>query len=166
MALFWQNGYEATSLDTLTRRLGLSRSSLYACFGSKRGMLMRALELYAAGLVARIAAAADEAAGDDAVAAMLRVIATTEDPAHGCLLVNCIAELAPHDDELAGFARDQLAAVEAMVTERLPGGGPERAVRGRALVALGVGALTMRKSGIDPGGIDAMLEAAVPLLGR
>lgn len=159
--LFWREGYAATSLGALTRTLDLSRSSLYACFGSKRELLMRALEFYAEALVRRLREAAQAAPGAE-VAAILSALAATENPAHGCLLVNCIAELAPHDPELAAFARKKLAEVEALVAERLAGDGREE--RARALVALAVGALTLRKAGVDPAAVEAMLAAAEPRL--
>ena len=46
MDLFWSKGYEATSLDDLCEVTGLSRSSLYAAFGSKRNLLLRSVERY------------------------------------------------------------------------------------------------------------------------
>jgi AcrR family transcriptional regulator len=46
MALFWRQGYEGTSLADLTRELGLTRPSLYAAFGSKEGLFLKALDLY------------------------------------------------------------------------------------------------------------------------
>lgn len=41
---FIQYGYEGTSLDDLVKATGLLRGSLYATFGSKRGMFLAALE--------------------------------------------------------------------------------------------------------------------------
>ena len=46
MELFWRQGYEGTSLADLTRELGLTRPSLYAAFGSKEGLFLKALDLY------------------------------------------------------------------------------------------------------------------------
>ncbi len=46
MEAFWEKGYEATSLDDLCEVTGLSRSSLYATFGSKRKLLLRSVDRY------------------------------------------------------------------------------------------------------------------------
>ena len=46
MMVFWSKGYEATSLDDLCEVTGLSRSSLYATFGSKRSLLLRSVDRY------------------------------------------------------------------------------------------------------------------------
>jgi AcrR family transcriptional regulator len=46
MLLFWRQGYEGTSLTDLTRELGLTRPSLYAAFKSKKGLFLKALDLY------------------------------------------------------------------------------------------------------------------------
>ena len=46
LQLFWREGYEATSLDGLLEKTGLSKSSFYGAFGSKHEMLLVALDRY------------------------------------------------------------------------------------------------------------------------
>lgn len=46
MGLFWQRGYEATSVRDLTGYLGISNSSLYATFGDKHEIFLAALARY------------------------------------------------------------------------------------------------------------------------
>ena len=48
MQLFWRHGYEGTSLNDLTRELGVTRPSLYAAFESKESLFLKALDLYEA----------------------------------------------------------------------------------------------------------------------
>jgi AcrR family transcriptional regulator len=49
MLLFWDRGYEATSLEDLTEAMGLSLSSLYAAFGDKERLYLAAIDRYLAG---------------------------------------------------------------------------------------------------------------------
>ncbi|MFD7668733.1 TetR/AcrR family transcriptional regulator [Streptomyces sp. NPDC059788] len=49
MLLFWEQGYEATSLAQLRAGTGLSSASLYGAFGSKEGLFERAVEHYMKG---------------------------------------------------------------------------------------------------------------------
>ncbi len=46
MRVFWQKGFEATTIDDLVQATGLKRGSLYHAFGDKAGMFCRTLELY------------------------------------------------------------------------------------------------------------------------
>src|ERR1700753_313810 len=44
--LFWQQGYERTSLADLTKAMGITPPSFYFAFGSKEGLFRRVLEQY------------------------------------------------------------------------------------------------------------------------
>lgn len=46
MELFWEQGYEATSVQDLVDHLGLNRSSLYNTFGGKHDLYLEALDRY------------------------------------------------------------------------------------------------------------------------
>ncbi|NEI73167.1 TetR family transcriptional regulator [Rhizobium lusitanum] len=46
LAVFWQKGYEGTSLEDLTRATGVARPGLYAVFGNKEALFFKAIERY------------------------------------------------------------------------------------------------------------------------
>lgn len=46
MHAFWKNGWRDTTPQRLVEATGLSRSSLYATFGDKKGLFLAALDLY------------------------------------------------------------------------------------------------------------------------
>ena len=54
LQLFWQKGYEGTSLSDLTEAMGINRPSLYAAFGNKEELYRRALERYTRGTTEQI----------------------------------------------------------------------------------------------------------------
>ncbi|NBN78251.1 TetR family transcriptional regulator [Microvirga tunisiensis] len=164
LEVFRRQGFEATSLDDLTGAMGISRSSLYAAFGSKQDVLLAALRTYSAKALAalRDIAAADRAG---AVPAMLTALANPSGGPHGCLLVNCITELAPQNEEVADLGRRHLEAIERMVADSLgPDGSPVALDRARALTALAIGTLTLRKSGLPAGQIEAALVQGIAAL--
>ena len=49
MLLFWEHGYEATSINTLTSALGVTPSSIYSAFGDKKMLFFEAVDLYMTG---------------------------------------------------------------------------------------------------------------------
>ncbi|MDE8652355.1 TetR/AcrR family transcriptional regulator [Novosphingobium album (ex Liu et al. 2023)] len=46
LRVFWQHGYEGASLSELTEAMGITKPSLYACFGNKEALFRKALDLY------------------------------------------------------------------------------------------------------------------------
>ena len=43
----WERGYAATPVSTIVQETGVNAASLYARFGSKKGLMLAALEMYA-----------------------------------------------------------------------------------------------------------------------
>jgi AcrR family transcriptional regulator len=46
MVVFWERGYEGTSLSDLTEAMGIERPSLYSAFGCKEALFREAIDLY------------------------------------------------------------------------------------------------------------------------
>ena len=46
LRVFWQRGYEGASMAELTEAMGITKPSLYACFGNKESLFRAALDLY------------------------------------------------------------------------------------------------------------------------
>ena len=168
LAVFWRQGYEAASLDDLTAAMGLSRSSFYACFGSKHATLLAAVRSYADERFAALATiAGSEPDARAAVRAMLALVAGAEGGEHGCLFVNAVIELAPRDAELAALARAHVARVSALVAAALARAGLAPALaerRAGALLSCAIGATMLRKAGIPAAHVAALLAEADSLL--
>ncbi|MGI5149456.1 TetR/AcrR family transcriptional regulator [Plantactinospora sp. CA-294935] len=49
MRVFWQQGYESSSLADLTGAMGITRTGMYAAFGNKEQLFRKALQRYADG---------------------------------------------------------------------------------------------------------------------
>jgi TetR/AcrR family transcriptional regulator, transcriptional repressor for nem operon len=100
---FWSKGYEATSLDDLCAATGLSRSSLYGTFGSKRNLLLQAVDRYVERRTPDLAGILAQAPVQAAFATLAQrfIDQIVSGPGRrGCFLGNCAAEL-PRGDRAA-----------------------------------------------------------------
>lgn len=126
MDLLWTRGYEATSVDDLCEATGLSRSSLYATFGSKRDLLLRSVDRYVERRTPNIAAIlARPLPVREAFAALLRefidqIIAGSG--RRGCFLGNCAAELPRADRKALARVRQGMGRTEAIFRDALARG--------------------------------------------
>jgi TetR/AcrR family transcriptional repressor of nem operon len=114
--VFWAKGFEHSSLDDLCAATGLNRSSLYAAFGAKRELYLRALARYEEGSAARIAAALERRPVRDGLRLFLDglIEAIVAGPGRsGCFIGNCAAEMAGLDRAAAARVRRRLARIEA-----------------------------------------------------
>src|SRR5258708_5963561 len=123
MEIFWSKGYEATSLDDLCAVTRLSRSSLYATFGSKRNLLLRSVDRYVEQRTPRIAAIlAQPGPVRDAFAALAEqfIDQIVSGPGRrGCFLGNCAAELPRSDRAALTRVRQGLDSIEARFRDAL-----------------------------------------------
>src|ERR1700743_2129709 len=89
--VFWSKGYDGVTIDDLVAGMGVGRPSLYAVFGDKRTIFLRALRAYAEAKGARAAKALfSPPVLRDSLAGFLRHAvesATEEGSAPRCLLV-------------------------------------------------------------------------------
>ena len=164
MDLFWRQGYEATSLDDLTRAMRVSRSSFYATFGSKHQVLIAAVQRYSDGILNHLKACASEIPdAGKAFDAMIAIIADPQGDEKGCLFVNSVAELVPRDTEMAALARQHIGRVTALLTGTLAKSGipaREARVRSSAALSLAFGATILRKAGVASRTMAALVQQA------
>lgn len=94
MRLFWRDGYDRVSIQTITATLGINRPSLYATFGDKEALFLKALQLYRDAYPAKILAALRSSPGGKrAILAMFDLIKDTYtevDSPPGCMIMATI----------------------------------------------------------------------------
>ncbi len=99
--VFWERGYAGTAIDDLQIATGLSRSSLYLAFGTKRAVFDAALADYVASFLdPRLGPLEAPGAGLGDAVAYFRSLAeyfARPDASRGCLYINSISELAGRD---------------------------------------------------------------------
>jgi TetR/AcrR family transcriptional regulator, transcriptional repressor for nem operon len=124
--VFWANGYEATSLNDLTRAMKLGRGSLYNEFGDKHSLFIEALDRYRRERLSELEAALAKAPSVRAgIAAVLRGTVKrlwADETRRGCLMVNSAAELASTDPAVASRAEDAFARHERVFRSALERG--------------------------------------------
>ena len=123
MAVFWSRGYHATALPDLLSATRLSRGSLYAAFGGKHALFLRALDRYIADALARIdVELGPRHAPVDGLRTFLAGYVERTSGAsgrRGCLLVATAMELAGHDAEVDRRIASFFKAMEARVADAL-----------------------------------------------
>lgn len=172
--LFWRRGYTRTSLNDLVDELGLLRGSLYAAFGDKHGLFLRALERYAADARDRSAPLLEDGPVLPRLRAMLLGIFAdaAEAPGRGCLLGNTAAEALPADVAAADIVSHALRDLEDVIRRALAQGQAtgeidaaiDPGAHARMLVALTQGLHVTARAESDPHRLaDAVDAALAPL---
>lgn len=88
MRVFWERGYEGTSLDDLTQAMGINRSSLYSTFGDKESLFRRVISLYGEQQLTFVSIALGQPTARKAIEALWRnTVKFLSDSTHprGCL---------------------------------------------------------------------------------
>ncbi|MEU4153229.1 TetR/AcrR family transcriptional regulator [Streptomyces sp. NPDC026659] len=177
LELFWRRGYEATSLTDLVEHLGIGRASIYATFGSKHELYLKAMDRYTETrdpvLLTELSQPGPALPAVRAVVRRFAAEATTpEGRLNGCFVTNTAAELAPHDPAAARRVEISWEHVEtllhsALVRAQAQGELPEdRDPRtlARMLLVLLQGVRIVGKASDDPARVRDAAEQALALL--
>jgi TetR/AcrR family transcriptional repressor of nem operon len=114
--LFWAQGYNGTPPQTILDGTGLSRSSLYDTYGDKHSLFLRCLNHYRDTETVAGIRYLDEA--PDPAAAIRKLFHGYWEYAQayrhnkGCLMVNTLNEVAPHDPEVAAIVAENRQSLE------------------------------------------------------
>lgn len=116
MELFWQKGYEATSVQDLVQHMGINRGSLYDTFKDKHNLFLAAVSHYHETVVkdaiARLEApSASRSAIVDYFNRMVDCL-TGDEAQRGCLMTNTIVELAVQHPDIAAQLQMSLQRIE------------------------------------------------------
>lgn len=173
MRLFWERGYQATSLDDLLEATGLSKQSLYNAFGGKRELFLKALDLYRC---QRLPALRELLAGSGRARALVeravREAAERKDPREcplGCLMANTALELGSHDPEIAAEVRKMMLGYEKILSETIARGQREGEITTRhtsSVIAQSLrntldGVAILQKAGASSQRIRAVVDMAL-----
>ncbi|MEU3375364.1 TetR family transcriptional regulator [Streptomyces sp. NPDC006660] len=177
LELFWRRGYEATSMADLVEHLGIGRASIYATFGNKHELYLKALDRYNEHHDAALLSALSQPG--PALPAVRTLVRRFAAEAHandrrslGCFVTNTAAELGAHDrsaarrvetswDHVETLLRSALTRAQAQ--DELPADRDPRTLA-RMLLVLMQGLRVVGKVSQDPGRVRDAAEQALKLL--
>jgi AcrR family transcriptional regulator len=172
--VFWQKGFQGTSLDDITAATGLAKPSLYAAFGDKNALFLKVLDRYHARIVTNAERILQEGpSARDAIERWLKgfvPFCSGIKGSRGCLSVNTAADGASDQKEvrtrierfnrkLEELLRSRLGADRAQFAEAFD---PDAAAH--TIMAIYLGLMVMAKEAPDAARVRATLSQAMKLL--
>lgn len=175
MGVFWRKGYEATSLADLLEATGLSKSSLYGTFGSKRELFLAAFDAYREARTEDMLRVLDRGPARQAIETFFRMIiadAGAPEFQRGCMSINQAVEMAPHDPEVQGRVEEDFQRMEDALTRAIERGQEDGSVAStrdagelaRMLVLAFPGLQVMVRAGRDKTRLDETLKVLLSSL--
>ncbi|WP_019831923.1 TetR/AcrR family transcriptional regulator [Sphingomonas sp. PR090111-T3T-6A] len=172
LRVFWLRGYEGASLTELTEAMGITRPSLYACYGNKESLFRKALDLYEQEKLAYMATALDAPTAREVAERLLRgalaMQMNNNDP-KGCLgvisSVACGAEAESIKAEvIARRASSEAALIQRFERARDEGELPdhiEPAALARYLSAVIQGMTVQASGGVSCADLGKLVDTAM-----
>lgn len=122
LALFWQKGYAATSMQELAEATGVQRGSLYNAYGDKETLFLRVFDVYRERFVGQMREALDKPRLRDALRSFFGCVIgsmTTGMPTRGCLSTKTAVGTEDLDGPLRTALKALLDDIEQVLFERL-----------------------------------------------
>lgn len=122
LEVFWDKGYEATSMQDLVNHMGINRASMYDTFGNKYELFKQSLDAYCRQSLVNIKQVL-EAPGSPLqnILRYYQLLGSSEGVVrhHGCFINNTAVEMGPHKPEIADQIRHHWVEVEALFKSTL-----------------------------------------------
>ena len=121
MRAFWKNGWRDTTPQFLVEATGLSRSSLYATFGSKQGLFLAALNLYVEeqeSFLSQLLADGTVREGLERLYALMVDMMRPGGKGMTCLVASSLLEVPAEDDETVAHVARGRARMTAVYEAR------------------------------------------------
>lgn len=176
MELFWSRGYEATSTADLVTHLGIARASLYATFGSKHELYLKALDRYLRlmdPVIIEVLSRPGPALPAVRELVDSYVLGATGASRRGCFVVNAAIERMPEDLSVAQRVWSSWDTVEVALTSALlraraqgelaPDADPRALARFLLVFLQGIRVLA--RGGVEPDRIRDAAREALSVLG-
>ncbi len=117
MQVFWEKGYEPSSLADLIKATGINRGSFYNAFGGKQQLFLRALEKYEQenrrNVLAELEALNNPIEAIEGLFQGIIEEAQTDDARKGCFLINTALDIAHHETDVADLVEKGIRETEA-----------------------------------------------------
>jgi len=115
MSVFWQKGYKATSMKDLVDEMGIQPGSIYNTFGDKHSLFIESIKHYGEVVTSNTIKVLNE--GESPVENITKffhdmISRPYDKQCIGCLVVNTVVELAPHDEQAAEVVNTILKNIE------------------------------------------------------
>src|SRR5215471_2482959 len=126
MRLFWERGYEATSVSELTNAMGITPPTLYTFFGDKKRLFLETVDRYQTGPGCfGIKALTEEPTAYRSMQRLLMdAVAAFSNPKNpkGCLMVLGATNCTPESADVSIALADRRRAAEVAVRNRIAAG--------------------------------------------
>ncbi|MGG4345511.1 TetR/AcrR family transcriptional regulator [Paenibacillus lautus] len=176
MQLFWEKGYEATSLSDLTSRMGIQRPSIYSAFGDKKELFETALRKYTMSHASEARTRLqNQPSVREAFRAFFENLVDEEysvSRSRGCFCINTMVELAPHDEKFEILTREHQMYLAVIFQETIERGiqsgelasGTDAKALSQALIVSLIGLTVMLKSRPERSFVKNTIEVTLTLL--
>jgi TetR/AcrR family transcriptional regulator, transcriptional repressor for nem operon len=134
MRVFWNKGFEATSVVDLMQATGLSKSSLYGAFGDKRELFLTAYDAYRRDRAREMELTLKQGTAREAIEVFFcKVIndATAVEFSNGCMSTNQAVELAPHDPQVRNRVETDFQLIEDALARCIERGQKEESIKSK-----------------------------------
>jgi TetR/AcrR family transcriptional repressor of nem operon len=138
MGVFWQNGFNATSIKDLVAASGVGRGALYSDFDGKEQLFLACLEAYRARFAdPAIQVLTSGSNGLKSIEAYFDYFIALHEkrgmPGPGCFIANTMTELAPHHADALRIVNDHSSQLKSAFARSLE---QETSARGNQIDAV------------------------------